>query len=152
MAELGHFLFAFLTGRLSRLLLPGARLLLAAPDIILERLRQSPAALGSRSAVLTRLGHAVLSLATTQESSEAPFASGGIAGKPGRCDMVPDFGIAPGLRVDLPAFRRHKPRPCCRSSVVEHPLGKGEVVSSILPGSTIRSPSHFNKLLILKVH
>ena len=25
---------------------------------------------------------------------------------------------------------------CCRSSVVEHPLGKGEVVSSILPGST----------------
>jgi hypothetical protein len=25
----------------------------------------------------------------------------------------------------------------CRSSVVEHPLGKGEVVSSILPGSTI---------------
>src|SRR5258707_10091816 len=30
-------------------------------------------------------------------------------------------------------------RPCllrCRSSVVEHSLGKGEVVSSILPGST----------------
>jgi hypothetical protein len=25
---------------------------------------------------------------------------------------------------------------CCRSSVVEHPLGKGEVVSSILTGST----------------
>jgi hypothetical protein len=25
----------------------------------------------------------------------------------------------------------------CRSSVVEHPLGKGEVVSSILTGSTI---------------
>ncbi len=29
----------------------------------------------------------------------------------------------------------------CRSSVVEHPLGKGEVVSSILTGSTIRAPS-----------
>ena len=28
---------------------------------------------------------------------------------------------------------------CCRSSVVEHPLGKGEVVSSILPGSTSRN-------------
>ena len=28
----------------------------------------------------------------------------------------------------------------CRSSVVEHPLGKGEVVSSILTGSTIRTP------------
>jgi hypothetical protein len=26
---------------------------------------------------------------------------------------------------------------CCRSSVVEHPLGKGEVVSSILTGSTM---------------
>jgi hypothetical protein len=34
-------------------------------------------------------------------------------------------------------------RPCllrCRSSVVEHSLGKGEVVSSILPGSTRKSP------------
>jgi hypothetical protein len=29
-----------------------------------------------------------------------------------------------------------RPRSCCRSSVVEHSLGKGEVVSSILPGST----------------
>jgi hypothetical protein len=28
----------------------------------------------------------------------------------------------------------------CRSSVVEHPLGKGEVVSSILTGSTINTP------------
>jgi hypothetical protein len=33
-----------------------------------------------------------------------------------------------------------KPRACCRSSVVEHSLGKGEVVSSILPGSTIKTP------------
>src|SRR5260370_24909146 len=29
--------------------------------------------------------------------------------------------------------------PGCRSSVVEHPLGKGEVVSSILTGSTRKS-------------
>src|SRR5262245_64234714 len=28
----------------------------------------------------------------------------------------------------------------CRSSVVEHPLGKGEVVSSILTGSTTKAP------------
>jgi hypothetical protein len=28
----------------------------------------------------------------------------------------------------------------CRSSVVEHSLGKGEVLSSILSGSTIKSP------------
>jgi hypothetical protein len=33
-----------------------------------------------------------------------------------------------------PASVRFK---CCRSSVVEHPLGKGEVVSSILTGSTM---------------
>jgi hypothetical protein len=30
----------------------------------------------------------------------------------------------------------------CRSSVVEHSLGKGEVVSSILTGSTIKSLLH----------
>jgi hypothetical protein len=29
---------------------------------------------------------------------------------------------------------------CCRSSVVEHSLGKGEVVGSIPPGSTIFAP------------
>src|SRR3989442_8621749 len=36
----------------------------------------------------------------------------------------------------------------CRSSVVEHPLGKGEVVSSILTGSTRKSlvPSMFWQL------
>jgi hypothetical protein len=32
------------------------------------------------------------------------------------------------------------PKGCCRSSVVEHPLGKGEVVSSILTGSTTSTP------------
>ncbi len=37
---------------------------------------------------------------------------------------------------------------CCRSSVVEHSLGKGEVESSILSGSTIFI-SNFNKLLVL---
>ena len=41
--------------------------------------------------------------------------------------------------------RRRATRPatiqCCRSSVVEHPLGKGEADSSILSGSTISSPS-----------
>jgi hypothetical protein len=31
--------------------------------------------------------------------------------------------------------------PCCRSSVVEHPLGKGEVECSIHSGSTIKTPS-----------
>jgi hypothetical protein len=41
--------------------------------------------------------------------------------------------------------RERRPLPArgparCRSSVVEHPLGKGEVVSSILTGSTIKTP------------
>ena len=34
------------------------------------------------------------------------------------------------------------PHACCRSSVVEHSLGKGEVDSSILSGSTIKSSQH----------
>ena len=44
----------------------------------------------------------------------------------------PRFAAAFRLRDFAPARR-------CRSSVVEHPLGKGEVVSSILTGSTIGS-------------
>src|SRR5205085_6583259 len=40
-----------------------------------------------------------------------------------------------------PHLRPKWPRGC-RSSVVEHPLGKGEVVSSILTGSTILSRSN----------
>jgi hypothetical protein len=39
-------------------------------------------------------------------------------------------------RAALRLARCTWPRGCCRSSVVEHPLGKGEVVSSILTGST----------------
>jgi hypothetical protein len=42
--------------------------------------------------------------------------------------------------LDRSGFRRHKPARRCRSSVVEHSLGKGEVDSSILSGSTIVSP------------
>src|SRR4051794_30268994 len=45
--------------------------------------------------------------------------------------------IPPGLGV-ISLTRR------CRSSVVEHSLGKGEVDSSILSGSTILSPVIFN--------
>src|SRR5215467_819305 len=37
-------------------------------------------------------------------------------------------------------YRQWRCRPCCRSSVVEHSLGKGEVDSSILSGSTTKSP------------
>jgi hypothetical protein len=44
-----------------------------------------------------------------------------------------------------PLFSRSARR--CRSSVVEHPLGKGEVVSSILTGSTSRSRSPARRAL-----
>lgn len=40
------------------------------------------------------------------------------------------------LAALLYAFRRSASEPRCRSSVVEHPLGKGEVVGSIPTGST----------------
>jgi Uma2 family endonuclease len=36
---------------------------------------------------------------------------------------------------------------CCRSSVVEHSIGNGEVVSSILPGSTI----HADRVIVSKM-
>src|SRR2546422_8711574 len=47
-----------------------------------------------------------------------------------------------------PIGRFSHPARRCRSSVVEHPLGKGEVVSSILTGSTRKSlvPSMFWQL------
>src|SRR5690349_11381064 len=50
------------------------------------------------------------------------------------------------LRGAFP-YDSHLPAVCCRSSVVEHSLGKGEVHSSILCGSTIGSQSRL--LLIL---
>ena len=43
-------------------------------------------------------------------------------------------------RAPFPIGRFSHPAWRCRSSVVEHPLGKGEVVSSILTGSTRKSP------------
>ena len=46
-----------------------------------------------------------------------------------------DRGIRGRIPCDIAPARR------CRSSVVEHSLGKGEVVSSILTGSTTNSPS-----------
>ena len=46
-------------------------------------------------------------------------------------------GVAPARRLwHVSARAKRKVR--CRSSVVEHSLGKGEVGSSILPGSTIQ--------------
>src|SRR5215475_15496217 len=51
----------------------------------------------------------------------------------GRVARIATRGRFPIGRFSHPARR-------CRSSVVEHPLGKGEVVSSILTGSTTKKP------------
>jgi hypothetical protein len=51
-----------------------------------------------------------------------------------RLPVPAPFEYVDGRRRDA------NPHQCCRSSVVEHPLGKGEVVSSILTGSTSKKP------------
>src|ERR1700751_4847222 len=48
-------------------------------------------------------------------------------------NLAPPHPLWQGTTPSTPAARR---RERCRSSVVEHSLGKGEVVSSILTGST----------------
>ena len=70
-----------------------------------------------------RLGGTLLWLHRMQASRRT-------AARQGRC-------LAPAGGGWLYAAARPSRR--CRSSVVEHPLGKGEVVSSILPGSTMVS-------------
>jgi hypothetical protein len=47
-------------------------------------------------------------------------------------------------RSRVPFLLFSPPARRCRSSVVEHPLGKGEVVSSILTGSTSRFHEHLD--------
>ena len=68
------------------------------------------------------------------------------------------IGLQPRLRERGPCGKNRPPvngrrgriyfcnevRACCRSSVVEHSLGKGEVVSSILPGSTRKPEENQN--------
>ena len=61
----------------------------------------------------------------------------GVATEPGS-RIAPVRGCA-GQGVTLDAAGVGQPV-CCRSSVVEHSLGKGEVESSILSGSTIQLP------------
>jgi hypothetical protein len=61
------------------------------------------------------------------------------------CTRLPawrPYGKDRAARGRIPCFACSQTARRCRSSVVEHPLGKGEVVSSILPGSTILE-SHF---------
>jgi hypothetical protein len=59
----------------------------------------------------------------------------------GRSVLAPLWTLWQGSPHSRPHFFYSHPARRCRSSVVEHSLGKGEVVSSILTGSTRKSPS-----------
>lgn len=63
----------------------------------------------------------------------------------GRSVLAPLWTLWQGSPHSRPHFFYSHPARRCRSSVVEHSLGKGEVVSSILTGSTRKSP--INKCL-----
>src|SRR5215471_12653913 len=80
------------------------------------------------------------------------------AADPGAAQGRNRIGPQPRLRERGPCGKNRPPvngrrgriyfctevRACCRSSVVEHSLGKGEVVSSILPGSTRKPEENQN--------
>jgi hypothetical protein len=59
----------------------------------------------------------------------------------GRSVLAPLWTLWQGSPHSRPHFLYSHPARRCRSSVVEHSLGKGEVVSSILTGSTRKNPS-----------
>src|ERR1700722_7059326 len=104
---------------------PGAQLFLAAPEIGPKRPRQPlpPPGGGSRGVVGNVRGvflafrHSWHPAQRRRTRQAAHASSGASACQRGKGRVSPPAG--------------------CRSSVVEHPLGKGEVVSSILTGSTI---------------
>ena len=64
--------------------------------------------------------------------------------------LAPCRAVWQGSQRSRPLFHRSifASRRRCRSSVVEHPLGKGEVVSSILTGSTRHTPMRLFVLAI----
>ena len=62
------------------------------------------------------------------------------------------FGCACPYRKRRFHFSGTCAKACCRSSVVEHSLGKGEVDSSILSGSTISSALVSSGKHYLKLH
>ncbi len=70
----------------------------------------------------------------------ADFRAGGVPRRMRFSPCVVQGPMASTAPADRASTRAGFPRLGCRSSVVEHPLGKGEVRSSILRGST--SPTH----------
>jgi hypothetical protein len=98
----------------------------------------------SRSAAPKRRCCFAFSAAFGRSFMRARLRSRAAAGKPdGRCTAraCAVSGLVARIAALAAAFHVRFPHPArrCRSSVVEHPLGKGEVVSSILTGSTRKS-------------
>src|SRR4029077_543323 len=107
----------------------------------LRRLRFSRSATARRALRAARASALplvpVLPLVTMAALKTCPPSPGNAASAdwPLACaGMPPMASIAPPFHLGYWPLSRHPA--CCRSSVVEHSLGKGEVVSSILTGST----------------
>jgi hypothetical protein len=115
-----------LAGRLA-----GARLRLAALEVFAQSRRQ-PRAAGRLFLRFTVLDHGQFKARAYGHRNGRPQAAARL-----RCTPRLWQG-SPAFRIGIIAFQQAL---SCRSSVVEHSLGKGEVVSSILPGSTIPKPA-----------
>src|SRR5215813_1081759 len=113
----------------------GLRLGLATLEILPQRRAQTPL-LPHLLRALSRLVHG-RKITTRRHATEALRCEGTRLRHVGPC------GKDHARPLSHPSFSHPARR--CRSSVVEHPLGKGEVVSSILTGSTRKSGTSQNR-------
>jgi hypothetical protein len=109
----------------------GARLRLAALEVFAQSRRQ-PHAAGGLFLRFAVLDHGRFKARAFGHRNGRRYAAARL-----RCTPRLWQG-SPAFRIGIIAFQQAL---SCRSSVVEHSLGKGEVVSSILPGSTIPEPA-----------
>ncbi len=120
------------------------------PDISLEfeldpartlvRSRMAVERHGEGPLALNHGGQEVLAVRVDGEAAEYRAEAGElIVQLPGITHLVEiECALTPNTNTELARLARGQ---CCRSSVVERILGKAEVVSSILTGSTILLPS-----------
>jgi hypothetical protein len=110
------------------------RLGLATLEVLPQRRAQAP--------LLALLLRALRTVVHGGQDKRRPHAKEGpkATGWWGRSALAPLCTLWQGSPHSRPHFFYSHPARRCRSSVVEHSLGKGEVVSSILTGSTRKSP------------
>ena len=110
------------------------RLGLATLEVLPQRRAQAP--------LLALLLRALRTVVHGGQDKRRPHAKEGpkATGWWGRSALAPLWPLWQGSPHSRPHFFYSHPARRCRSSVVEHSLGKGEVVSSILTGSTRKSP------------